>query len=227
MNYSEISKMIDHSLLQPNLTEEEIVNGCNIALKYDVAAAMVRPSDTRLAYDILKGSNVMVASSVGFPHGVNLTRLKVVEASFAISNGAKELDMVLNIGQLKSKNYDYVKKDIESVVDVANGLTVKVILENSYLTDEEKVIACKIVEQSGAHFVKTASGYAPGGATIEDVILMKASVSKNIKIKAAGGIRTLDSMIDYVNAGATRFGATATKIILDEYCLRNNLPKIK
>lgn len=225
-SYKNMSKLIDHSLLQPNLTRQNIIDGCEIAKKYNTAAVLVHSSDVALAYELLKNTDVKVGSGVGFPHGRSATDVKVYETELAIQNGAKEIDMVINVGFIKSGLLAEAQKDIEKVVLAANGNIVKVILENSYLTDKEKVQACKVVEAAGAHFVKTASGYATGGATLEDVILMKSSVSEKMLVKAAGGIRTLDPMIDYINAGVTRFGATATKIILDEYRLRNNLSEI-
>jgi deoxyribose-phosphate aldolase len=225
-SYENMSKLIDHSLLQPNLTIQNIIDGCEIAKKYNTAAVLVHSSDVALAVSILNNTTVNVGSGVGFPHGRSHTDVKVFETKFAIAAGAKEIDMVINIGYIKSGMYKEAERDISQVVKSAEGNIVKVILENSYLEDEEKVNACKIIESAGAHFVKTASGYAPGGATLEDVILMKSSVSDHMRVKAAGGIRTLDPMIDYINAGVTRFGATATKVILDEYRLRNNLSEI-
>lgn len=225
-SYENISKTIDHSLLQPNLSKKEIQDGCKIAVKYNTAAVLVHPYDVKIAKKNIEGSNVKVGSGVGFPHGRNLTKTKVFETITSIENGAEEIDMVINIGLIKSGMFKEAEKDIMAVVEAADGKIVKVILENSYLDYSEKSEACKIVESAGAHFVKTASGYAPGGATLEDAKLMKGTVSELMQVKAAGGIRTLDSLIEYVNVGVTRFGATATKAILDEYRLRNNLPEL-
>lgn len=225
-SYENMSKTIDHSLLQPNLTIQEIIDGCEVAIKYNTAAVLVHPNDVKLAYKIVKDTTVKVGSVVGFPHGRNLTKTKVFETKSAIKNGAEEIDMVINVGLIKSQMFKEAEKDIAAVVEAADGRVVKVILENSYLGYSEKIRACKIVESAGAHFVKTASGYAPGGATLEDVALMKTSVSEKMQVKAAGGIRTLDSLIEYVNIGVTRIGATATRAILDEYRLRNNLPEL-
>lgn len=225
-SYENMSKLIDHSLLQPNLTKQNIIDGCKIAVKYNTAAVLVHSSDVAMAVNLLKGTPVNVGSGVGFPHGRSDTKVKVFETLFAIESGAKEIDMVINVGHIKSGLYKEAERDIQQVVKSANGNIVKVILENSYLENQEKVDTCKVVEAAGAHFVKTASGYAPGGATLEDIILMKSSVSSNMRIKAAGGIRSLDPMIEYINAGVTRFGATATKVILDEYRVRHNLPEI-
>jgi deoxyribose-phosphate aldolase len=220
MIYEDLAKMVDHSLLQPNLTEQEIINGCEIAIKYNVNLVMVRPFDVPMATEIVKGTDVGVASTVGFPHGVNLPEIKYHEANFAIVNGVKEIDMVLNIAQLKNGMYSKVEDEIKSIVNIANGKIVKVILENAYLTDEEKITACKISENAGAHYVKTSTGYAPSGATLEDVKLMKKSVSNKVLVKAAGGIRSLDSVLDYIEAGASRFGLTATAKILDDFISR-------
>jgi deoxyribose-phosphate aldolase len=220
-SYDNISKTIDHSLLQPNLSKKEIVAGCKLAVKYNTAAVLVHPYDVKMANKIVQGSTVKVGSGVGFPHGRNLTKTKVFETLLSIENGAEELDMVINIGLIKSQMFKEAEKDIMAVVDAAEGRIVKVILENSYLDYSEKLNACKIVESAGAHFVKTSSGYAPGGATLDDAKLMRTTVSELMQVKAAGGIRTLDAMEEYIKVGVTRFGATATKIILDEYRLRN------
>jgi len=214
----DIAKMIDHSLLRPQLTREEVIEGCKLAKEYDVASVCVKPCDVRVAVDVLKGSNVLVTTVIGFPHGSHRTDVKVFEAEKAIDDGAVELDMVLNIGRLLSREFDYVEQDIRAIVDVAHrrGFIVKVILENYYLTDELKEIACKICEKVGADFVKTSTGFAPGGATIEDLKLMRKSVKPSIQVKAAGGVRTLDGALAVRAVGGVRFGATATKSIMEE-----------
>jgi deoxyribose-phosphate aldolase len=215
-----IAKTIDHSLLKPEMTRDEVRQGCEIAKKYQVASVCCKPSDVAFCAEILKGSNVEVGTVVGFPHGSSTTETKVFETKDAISNGATEIDMVLNIGQLKSGLYDAVKADIAAVVEAAAGKLVKVILENAYLNDDEKVTACKLCEAAGAHYVKTSSGYAPSGATIADVKLMRATVSSSVKVKSAGGVRTLDALIEMLDAGVERSGATTTNIMLDEYTQR-------
>jgi len=214
----DIAKMIDHSLLRPQLTREEVIEGCKLAKEYDVASVCVKPCDVRVAVDVLKGSNVLVTTVIGFPHGSHRTDVKVFEAEKAIDDGAVELDMVLNIGRLLSREFDYVEQDIRAIVDVAHrrGFIVKVILENYYLTDELKEITCKICEKVGADFVKTSTGFAPGGATIEDLKLMRKSVKPSIQVKAAGGVRTLDGALAVRAVGGVRFGATATKSIMEE-----------
>jgi len=220
MDYTcrDIAKMIDHSLLRPELTEEEIKKGCETAKKYDTATVCCSPAALPMVVKLLKGSDVKPTTVIGFPHGYNKTETKVFEAEQAIKDGAVELDMVLNISKLKSRDFDYVKKDVKAVVDVAhkNNVKVKVILENFYLTDELKEIACKICEEAGADWVKTSTGFAGGGATLDDLKLMRKAVSKKVQVKAAGGVRDLDMALKVREAGCTRFGATATAAILDE-----------
>ncbi|MFM7949534.1 MAG: deoxyribose-phosphate aldolase [Actinomycetales bacterium] len=215
-----IAKTIDHSLLKPEMTRDEVRQGCEIAKKYDVASVCCKPSDVAFCADILKGTEVEVGTVVGFPHGSSATETKVFETKQAIADGATEIDMVLNIGALKSGLYDFVKSDVAAVVQAAGGKMVKVILENAYLTDDEKVTACKLCEAAGAHYVKTSTGYAPSGATIADVKLMRASVSPHVKVKSAGGVRTLDALIEMLDAGVERSGATTTSVMLDEYSQR-------
>lgn len=217
----QLAKTIDHSLLKPEMTEADVIAGCEVAAKYKVASVCVKPCHVRLAARLLAGSGVAVGTVIGFPHGAHTTFIKVAEARDALANGAVELDMVLNIGELRSGRLDYVEQDIQAVVEAAAGKAlVKVILENAYLSDEEKVTACKLCEKAGADFVKTSTGYAPGGATIEDLRLMRASVSDKVQVKAAGGVRTLDAALAVIDAGATRVGATATAAILGEFASR-------
>lgn len=215
-----IAKTIDHSLLKPEMTREEVRQGCEIAKKYNVASVCCKPSDVAFCAEILKGTDVEIGTVVGFPHGSSTTDTKVFETKKAIADGATEIDMVLNIGQLKSGLNDLVKTDVAAVVEAADGKLVKVILENAYLTDEEKITACKLCEVAGAHYVKTSSGYAPTGATVADVKLMRASVSPAVKVKSAGGVRTLDALIEMLDAGVERSGATTTSNIIDEYIQR-------
>ena len=214
----DIAKMIDHSLLRPQLTREEVIEGCRLAREYDVASVCVKPCDVKIAAEVLKESDVLVTTVIGFPHGSHRTDVKVFEAVKAIEDGAVELDMVLNIGRLLSREFDYVENDIRAVVDVAHrkGIIVKVILENYYLTDELKEVACKICEKVGADFVKTSTGFAPGGATLEDLKLMRKTVKPSIQVKAAGGVRTLDGALAVRAVGGARFGATATKSIMED-----------
>jgi deoxyribose-phosphate aldolase len=219
ITYEQLAKVIDHSLLRPELTEDDVVAGCALAARYHTATVCVKPCHVRLAKEALKGSDVIVSTVVGFPHGSSLTAIKVAEAQQAILDGALELDMVMNIGQLRSGKVEYVREDIRLVCELAHaqGVKVKVILENAYLTDEQKVLACKLSEEAGADWVKTSTGFAPSGATLEDLRLMRRSVSPKVQVKAAGGVRTLQALLDVIDTGATRCGATATAAILDEY----------
>jgi deoxyribose-phosphate aldolase len=218
LTYEQLAKTIDHSLLRPELTDAELIAGCELARAYHVASVCIKPSSVPLAARLLVESDVHVGTVIGFPHGSSTTRSKVFEARQALEEGAAELDMVINIGWLRSGLDTQVQDDIEAVVAVAQGQAlVKVILENAYLTDDEKRRGCRLVEAAGADFVKTSTGFAPSGATLDDLRLMRASVSPHIQVKAAGGVRTLDALIDVINTGTTRVGATATKTILDDF----------
>lgn len=219
--YRQIAKSIDHSLLKPELTEAQVEDGLQLAARYDVAAVCCRPCDIPLAARLLSGTDVRVGSTVGFPHGANTTATKVTEALQAMDSGAVELDMVLNIGQLLSGNIEYVRADIAAVVEVARGRAmVKVILENAYLTEDQTVSASKTVAVAGGDFVKTSTGFAPSGAKVSDLILMRASVPPTVQLKATGGIRSLDTMLEVLDVGVTRVGATATEQILEEFKAR-------
>ena len=221
LTYEQVAKTLDHSLLRPELTQDEMRAGCEIAREYDVASVCISPASVPLAARILQGSDVHVGTVIGFPHGYAAPGVKALEARQAMNDGATELDMVLNIGWLRSGLDEQVRDDILAVVAEAHGKAlVKVILENAYLTDDEKRRGCRIVEAAGADFVKTSTGYAPTGATLDDLRLMRASVSPRVQVKAAGGVRTLDAVIDVLNAGATRIGATASKAILDDFRAR-------
>jgi deoxyribose-phosphate aldolase len=219
ITYEQLAKVIDHSLLRPELTEADVIAGCELAARYHVATVCVKPCHVKLAKEQLKDSDVIVSTVVGFPHGSNLTEIKVVEAQNAMDDGALELDMVLNIGQLRSGKHGFVREDIKAVCDVAHarGAKVKVIFENAYLTDEEKITACKLAEAADADWVKTSTGFAPSGATIDDLKLMRANVSEKVQVKAAAGVRTLDALLAVIDAGVTRCGATATATMLDDF----------
>jgi deoxyribose-phosphate aldolase len=222
LTYRDVAKTIDHSLLRPELDDGFVEDGCRLALAYDVASVCVRPADVVRARLILDGTDVKIGTTIGFPHGNHLTVTKVFESVRAIGDGARELDMVIQIGALKSGRDADVEADIRAVVDVAHaaGAIVKVIFENAYLTDDEKVRACHLTEAAGGDFVKTSTGFAPSGATHEDLALMRRSVSPHIGVKAAGGVRTLDALIDVMALGVTRVGATATATILDDFKAR-------
>lgn len=217
VTYDEIAKMIDHSLLKPTLTDKDIEEGCRIAAKYKVATVCVRPSDVVFARKLLRDSGVLVTTVIGFPHGTTTTGAKVAEAEEAIANGCKELDVVLNIGKLRSKDRAYVKQDLKAVVDCshAKGVKVKVIFENCYLADDEKIMACEICNEIGADWVKTSTGYGTGGAEDADLILMRKHAKPSVQVKAAGGVRTLERAIRVRELGCTRFGCTTTVDMLE------------
>jgi deoxyribose-phosphate aldolase len=217
---ADVANMIDHSLLRPELTDDDVRAGCDLAARYGVASVCVKPCDVQSAAKRLTGSGVAIGTVVGFPHGSSSSRIKAAEARAAVYDGAGELDMVLNIGRLRAGEDEAVLADIRAVVESAPGIVVKVIFENAYLTDDEKIRACRLSEQAGAAYVKTSTGFASGGATLADIRLMRAHVSDRVKVKAAGGVRTLDVLLKLNEAGATRFGATATAAILDELAAR-------
>lgn len=212
----DIADMIDHSLLNPTFTLDEIKKGCEIAREYKCKTVCLRPCDVEFASGILKGSDVLITTVIGFPHGSNLTEVKVFETEKAIEQGCTEIDVVLNIGRLLSGDYDFVEKDLKSVVDAAHAhnVVVKVIFENAYLNDEQKLKACEICTRVGADFTKTSTGYAPGGATIHDLKLMRANTAPNMQVKAAGGVRKLDDALMVKAVGGTRFGCTRTESMI-------------
>jgi deoxyribose-phosphate aldolase len=216
--YRDIAKMLDHSLLQPTLTDADLEKGCRLARDYDVASVCIKPYATRLAAKLLAGSTVALGTTVGFPQGGHVTALKTAEAEQAINDGASELDMVVNIGKVLSGDWAYVAKDIEAVVEMAHmhRVLVKVIFENCFLGNEHKEQLCRICGQVGADFVKTSTGYGDGGAVDEDLRLMRRCAPPRVQVKAAGGVRTLDRLLAVRALGVTRVGATATPAILDE-----------
>ena len=218
----DIAKTIDHSLLRPELDDAFVEAGCRLAARYDVASVCVRPADVRRAVAILAGTDVAVGTTIGFPHGNHVTAVKVFEARQALADGATELDMVLQIGALKSGRDADVEADIRAVAEVAHagGAILKVIFENAYLTDEEKIRACHLTEAAGGDFVKTRTGFAPGGATHDDLRLMRANTSPSMGVKAAGGVRTLDALLAVMDLGVTRIGATATETIIEDFRAR-------
>jgi deoxyribose-phosphate aldolase len=222
MNFTvpQIAKMIDHSILRPEFTLEDLREGCAVAKKYDVASVCVRPCDVTVAVDLLRGTNVMVGTVVGFPHGDTPTSVKISETELAVHQGAKEIDMVLNIGWLRSGDIAAVEHEIGLIVKAAGSAHVKVILETAYLTDEQKLAACWAAERAGAAFVKTSTGFAPKGATIDDLALMRSAVSPKVQVKASGGVRSLDAMIAMAGVGVTRFGTSATTEILQDLARR-------
>ncbi len=223
--YSDISKMIDRSLLNPTLTADDLEAGCRLALAYDVASVCIMPFALKHCTQMLSDSTVKPSTTIGFPHGGHTTAIKQAEAKQAIADGCEELDMVVNISQVLSGRWDYVRADIKAVIDVAHdaGQKVKVIFENCYLTDEHKIELCKICSDLKADWVKTSTGYGTGGATHDDLILMRKHAAPHVQVKAAGGVRDLDSLLAVRALGVTRCGASRTQEILEECRRRLNL----
>jgi deoxyribose-phosphate aldolase len=216
--YPVIAKMLDHSLLQQQLTDGDLEKGCRMAREYDVASVCIKPYGVRRAAELLAGATVAVGTVIGFPHGSNLTQIKVAEAEAAMDDGARELDMVVNIGKVLTRDWVYVAEDIYAVVEVAHrrGALVKVIFENCFLQMEHKERLCRICGEVGADFVKTSTGYGESGATDDDLSLMRRCSPRHVQVKAAGGVRTFDRLLAVRGLGVTRVGATATQAILDE-----------
>lgn len=221
--YSDIAKMIDHSLLNPTLTIEDLEKGCRLALDYDVASVCIMPFYLRGCAEILRGSSVKASTTIGFPHGVNATAIKAAETRQALSDGGEELDMVVNISAVLSGDWNYVREDLRAMIELTRdaGQRAKVIFENCYLKDEHKIRLCEISSELGADWVKTSTGYGSGGASIEDLTLMRKHAAPNVQVKAAGGIRDLDALLRVREIGVTRCGATRTASMLDE--CRNRL----
>ncbi len=226
--YAELSKMIDHSLLNPTMTVAHFEEGIRLALAYDTASVCIMPWYLKRCAELLAGSTVKASTTIGFPHGGHLTAAKVREAELALRDGAVELDMVVNIAAVLSGEWTVVRDDIRAVVEVghAAGGKVKVIFENCYLGDAQKIRLCGICGELGVDWVKTSTGYGTGGATDEDIALMRAHSPAHVQVKAAGGIRTYQRLLQVRALGATRAGATATKAILDEARAASGLPPI-
>src|SRR5437016_5118397 len=220
--YPQIAKMIDHSLLQPTLTDADLDVGCRLAREYDVASVCIKPYAVKRAAELLAGSTVAVGTTVGFPHGGHVTAIKVAEARQALADGARELDMVVNIGKVLSRDWDYVATDIRAIVELAQAARalVKVIFENCFLQNEHKEQLCRICGEVGADFVKTSTGYGDKGATDEDLKLMRRCSAPQVQVKAAGGVRTFERLLLVRAIGVTRVGATASAAILEE-CRRS------
>lgn len=204
-----LNKLIDHTLLKPEATKAQIEKLCSEAGEYDFKSVCVNPYYVKYAKELLKGSNVLVCTVIGFPLGQNTTAIKVAETKDAIKNGADEIDMVINIGALKSKDEDYVLNEIKEIRNACKGNTLKVIIETCLLTDEEKITACKLSKEAGADFVKTSTGFSTHGATVEDVKIMRKTVGEDMGVKASGGIRDRETALKMVEAGATRLGVSA------------------
>lgn len=216
MNKKDLAKMIDHTILKADATEKEVEKLCSEALEYNFASVCINPSMVEKAANMLKGSDVKVCTVIGFPLGATTTEVKAFETEDVIKKGATEVDMVINIGKLKEGNLEYVKKDIEAVVNAAKGKALtKVIIETCLLTDEEKVTACKLSKEAGADFVKTSTGFSTGGATASDIKLMRETVGPELGVKASGGVRSLEDAMAMIENGATRIGASASIAICE------------
>jgi deoxyribose-phosphate aldolase len=211
MKTQTFAKLFDHSIVRPNATQEEVIHAAETAARLGTATLTVQPHYIRLAAKILQGTGVLVDTVVGFPHGNETPTMKEFQARTVLELGAQEIDMVMNIPALKNGEQELFLQDIRGVVQAARGYKVKVILENCYLTQEEKQRACQWITQTGAHFVKTSTAYAEGGATLEDVRLMYDAVQGKCLVKAAGGVRTLEQVLEFLKAGARRFGSTRTE----------------
>ncbi|HOK62289.1 MAG TPA: deoxyribose-phosphate aldolase [Soehngenia sp.] len=214
----ELNKYIDHTLLKPEATSDDIIKLCEEAKQYEFKAVCVNPCYVSLCKEHLSNSDVKIATVIGFPLGANTIETKVYETENALANGAEEIDMVINIGKLKSKEFDYVYNEIKEVVNKANEkkAIVKVIIETCLLTDDEKIKACELAKKANAKFVKTSTGFSSGGATVEDVRLMKNVVGNDLEVKASGGIRDSETFKKMIEAGATRIGTSSGVKIINE-----------
>jgi deoxyribose-phosphate aldolase len=228
-SYPDIAKMVDHSLLNPTLTAADLDEGCRVARAYDVASACIMPFYLARCADLLAGSGVKASTTIGFPHGGHTTAIKVLEAEQALRDGGEELDMVINISRALSGDWSYVHGEIKAVVDVAHdaGQKVKVIFENAYLSNDQKIRLCEISADAHADWVKTSTGYGPGGATDTDLRLMRAHSPASVQVKAAGGVRTLDRLLEVRALGVTRCGATRTVEMLEDARRRLGLPPVR
>jgi len=226
--YTDVAKMIDHSLLSPTLTVDDLEAGCQLALAYEVASVCIMPYYLKRCAELLEGSGVKASTTIGFPHGGHATLTKREEAERAVADGCEELDMVVNISQALSGNWGYVRQDIHAVIAVAHaaGQKVKVIFENCYLSDEQKIRLCEICGELRADWVKTSTGYGTGGATLADLKLMREHSPPHVQVKAAGGVRDLDTLLQVRELGVTRVGASRTKEILDDCRQRLGLEPI-
>lgn len=211
-----MARYIDHTLLKPEATEADIVRLCREAVENSFYSVCINPSYVKLAVKELQNSTVKVCAVIGFPLGATTAAVKAFETSEAVTNGASEIDMVIHIGALKSGREKYVFDEITAVVKAAGGNTVKVIIETGFLTNEEKILACRLAKDAGAHFVKTSTGFGPGGATIGDVQLMRETVGQQVGIKASGGVRTAEAARQMIEAGADRIGTSSGVVIVKE-----------
>jgi deoxyribose-phosphate aldolase len=216
-----LAKVFDHAILRPDQTTEDVIQGCEVAKQYNLASVCVKPCDIRQASELLKGTDVMVGTVISFPHGNSSTAAKVAESLQAIEDGAIELDVVINIGHLRSGLYEQVQQELTEIITKSKAknseVSFKIIFETAYLNKEQIVKACEISRSAGAHFVKTSTGFAPVGATYENIELMRASVPANMEVKASGGIKTLEQVLKFLELGATRIGSSSSGQIVDEY----------
>jgi deoxyribose-phosphate aldolase len=224
--YNDISKMIDHSLLNPTLSQSDLESGIALALAYDAASVCIMPYYLSRCAELLAGSTVMPSTTIGFPHGGHTSAIKVAESKRALADGCRELDMVVNISKVLSGDWKYVREDIHGVIDVAHqaGQKVKVIFENCFLSDDQKKRLCEICGDLSADWVKTSTGYGTGGATIEDLKLMRQYSPDHVQVKAAGGVRDLETLLKFREIGVTRVGASRTKEMLDECRTKLGMP---
>ena len=216
MKIKEVLRRIDHTQLKPTASKSDIIKLCDEAKRYGFYAVCVNPYYVPLASKLLDGTDIKVSSAVGFPLGATFTEVKTAEAERSIRFGASEIDMVMNISAFKSGDLEYVKRDIREVKERIGDVVLKVIIECCYLTDDEKILAAKICEEAGADYVKTSTGFGPGGATLEDVRLLRKTLSPKVKIKAAGGIRTFEQAVKFIEAGADRIGTSSGVKIAEE-----------
>lgn len=223
--YEQIAKMIDHSLLNPVLTTAELEAGCELAAQFNTASVCILPYYTARSQELLAGTTVYTSTTIGFPHGGHRTNVKLFEAEQALNDGAQELDAVINISKAKSGDWEYIEAELRSLTNLthAAGARIKVIFENFYLVDDEKIRLCRICGEVGADWVKTSTGYAGGGATIEDLMLMRKHAPPHVQVKAAGGVRDLDTLLKVRSLGVTRVGSTRTAQQLNDCKVRLGL----
>lgn len=223
--YRDVAKTIDHALLQPTLTDAALDSGCELARQYGVASVCIVPHGLRRAAELLAGSGVQPSTTIGFPHGSNVTATKVFEAERALSDGATELDLLINVGKALGGEYTYVEREIREVLDVTHGAgaKLKIIFENCYLAREQKLALCRICSELGVDWVKTSTGFGTSGASADDVRLMREHSAAHVQVKASGGIRTLEQVLELRALGASRVGTSSTRAILDEARAREGL----
>lgn len=228
-SYEDISRMLDHSLLKPTSTFEDFETGCRMAAAYQTGSVCIQPHYLKRCAEILKGSGVKASTVIGFPHGGHCTAIKVAEARQALADGGEELDLVCNISRVLSGDWDFVQEDLKAVIEITHdaGQKVKVIFENCYLNDEQKIRLCEICTELKADWVKTSTGYGTGGATMDDLRLMRKHSGPSVQVKAAGGVRDMDTLLKCREIGVTRIGASVTQALLDECRLRLQLPPIR